>query len=566
MTAPTTVSSTASANTAPTKAGAVYAAVDIGASSGRVIIGRIRDADAGHPGRARSVELEVVHRFPNGVVEIDGGLRWDFDALFAEVLKGLSAAATVAAVQDETIASIGIDTWAVDYGLVNAAGELTAQPYSYRDDRSRAAVAPVHRQLDPARLYGTTGLQFLQFNTLYQLATEPDLDGVQALLIPDLIAYFLTGQRRTEATNASTTGLFDAVGGEWATEFLTALGLRKDLFPPLVQPGETVGTLLPEIASQVGLPAGTKVVAVGSHDTASAVAAVPAAAAGEGEENFAYISSGTWSLVGLELQHPVLTEASRAANFTNERGVDGTVRYLRNMGGLGCSANASEPGPRKDSLRTSRRCSLPPRHCRRAGPKSIRTIPTSSPRTTCPNASAQRSAASGTSCPMTPRPSPAASWTAWPTATPAPSATPNASPTVPWMWSTWWAAGRRTGCCASSRPMPRASGSSPDPWKPPPSATSWSRPGPPGRSAAGSRNCAAWWSVRTSCRPSPRSSRGSRSGQLLLARTCSCGPPGSGHNCTFERASGLKCTSAQGGGAAAGNRLPKPLFSCDLFP
>jgi rhamnulokinase len=301
-------------------ASGVFAAVDIGASSGRVILGRVGD---------NGVELEVVHRFPNGVVEIDGGLRWDFTALFAEVLEGLSAAATVAAAQGERVASIGIDTWAVDYGLVNKAGELTAQPFSYRDDRSRAAVEPVHRKLDPARMYGTTGLQFLQFNTIYQLAGEPDLAGVQALLIPDLIAFLLTGQRRTEATNASTTGLFDAVAGEWATEFFTALGLRKDLFPPLVQPGETVGTLLPEIAKQVGLPQDTKVVAVGSHDTASAVAAVPAQ-----EENFAYISSGTWSLVGLELKHPVLTEDSRGANFTNERGVDGTIRYLRNMGGL----------------------------------------------------------------------------------------------------------------------------------------------------------------------------------------------------------------------------------------
>lgn len=311
-----------------TSARGVFAAVDIGASSGRVILGRV------HYG-AR-VELEVVHRFPNGVVELDGGLRWDFDALFAEVLEGLAAAATVAAVQDETITSIGIDTWAVDYGLVNTAGQLTAQPYSYRDDRSRTAVEPVHRKLDPARLYGTTGLQFLQFNTIYQLATEQDLDGLQALLIPDLIAFLLTGQRRTEATNASTTGLFDAVAGEWATEFLTALGLPKKLFPPLIQPGETVGTLLPEIASRVGLPAGTNVVAVGSHDTASAVVAIPAAATGDGQgqEDFAYISSGTWSLVGLELKHPVLTEASREANFTNERGVDGTIRYLRNMGGL----------------------------------------------------------------------------------------------------------------------------------------------------------------------------------------------------------------------------------------
>lgn len=325
------MSTTGSAtNTAPAPAGAVFAAVDIGASSGRVILGRVTAGEiAGGTGGENSVALEVVHRFPNGVVEIDGGLRWDFNALFAEVLTGLAAAATVAGERAETITSIGIDTWAVDYGLVNKAGKLIAQPFSYRDDRSRTAVEPVHRKLDPARLYQTTGLQFLQFNTIYQLASEPDLDGLQALLIPDLIAFLLTGQRRTEATNASTTGLFDAVAGEWATEFLTALGLPKNLFPPLIQPGETVGTLLSDVARRTGLPAETRVVAVGSHDTASAVAAVPAET-----EDFAYISSGTWSLVGVELRRPVLTEASRAANFTNERGVDGTTRYLRNVGGL----------------------------------------------------------------------------------------------------------------------------------------------------------------------------------------------------------------------------------------
>ncbi len=298
----------------------VFVAIDIGASSGRVILGRVTG------GRA---ELEIVHRFPNGVKEFDGGLRWGFDALFAEVLTGLAAAATAAADRGESIASIGIDTWAVDYGLVNGAGELVAAPFSYRDDRSRAAVTRVHQELDPARLYATTGLQFLPFNTIYQLATEPGLDGLQALLIPDLIAFLLTGLRRTEATNASTTGLFDAVAGEWATEILAALGLPEDLFPPLIRPGEILGTLLPEIAERTGLPAATKVVAVCSHDTASAVAAVPA-----DRKDFAYVSSGTWSLVGVELSHPVLTEASRADNFTNERGVDGTIRYLRNVGGL----------------------------------------------------------------------------------------------------------------------------------------------------------------------------------------------------------------------------------------
>lgn len=309
-------------------AGRAFVAIDIGASSGRVILGRV----AGSPGEARA-ELETVHRFPNGVKELDGGLRWDFDALFAEVLAGLAAAATAAAARGEGIASIGIDTWAVDYGLVNDAGELVAAPFSYRDDRSRAAISGVHEKLDPARLYATTGLQFLPFNTIYQLATEPALEGLQALLIPDLIGFLLTGQRRTEATNASTTGLFDAVAGEWATEFLTALDLPTNVFPPLIQPGEILGALLPEIAARTGLPAATKVVAVGSHDTASAVASVPSGAGGD-NKNFAYISSGTWSLVGVELSHPVLTEASRTANFTNERGVDGTIRYLRNVGGL----------------------------------------------------------------------------------------------------------------------------------------------------------------------------------------------------------------------------------------
>ncbi|MEV7606630.1 rhamnulokinase family protein [Paenarthrobacter sp. NPDC089322] len=299
----------------------VFAAVDIGASSGRVMLGRVSPSTG--------ASLETVHRFPNGMVELDGGLHWDFDALFAEVLHGLAAAASVASGNGERIRSIGIDTWAVDYGLVDSAGELVSVPFSYRDERSRSAVSRVHDVIPPEKLYATTGLQFLQFNTIYQLAVETNLNGVQALLIPDLIAFLLTGERRTEATNASTTGLFDAAKGAWALEFLDALKLPRDIFPPLIQPGETVGTLLASIAERTGLPADTPVVAVGSHDTASAVAAVPAA-----QEDFAYISSGTWSLVGVELDRPVLSEASRTANFTNERGVDGTIRYLRNVGGL----------------------------------------------------------------------------------------------------------------------------------------------------------------------------------------------------------------------------------------
>lgn len=298
----------------------MFAAVDIGASSGRVIVGHIDEAVAG---------LEVVHRFSNGVVKIDGSLHWDFEELFAQVLVGLGAAAQQARFTGGSIVSIGIDTWAVDYGLVDGAGKLVGPPYSYRDGRGAAQVGRVQGLISPEQLYETTGLQHLPFNTIYQLAAEPDLAGLQALLIPDLIAFKLTGERRSESTNASTTELYDAVAGEWATEFLTILGLPAGLFAPLIEPGETIGTLQEDTAAQTGLPVSTTVVAVGSHDTASAVAAVPAE-----EQNFAYISSGTWSLVGVELSMPVLTEASRMANFTNERGVDGTIRYLRNVGGL----------------------------------------------------------------------------------------------------------------------------------------------------------------------------------------------------------------------------------------
>ncbi|WP_425862892.1 rhamnulokinase [Arthrobacter sp. TWP1-1] len=299
---------------------ALFAAVDIGASSGRVIVGSLSGGIA---------ELHVVHRFPNGVLEVDGSLYWDFEALFAEVLTGLRAAAEHAAALGAGIESIGIDTWAVDYGLVDANGALAGPVFNYRDGRGAAAVDGVHELIDAARMYETTGLQHLPFNTIYQMAAEIDLGGKQALLIPDLLAFLLTGERRTESSNASTTGLYDAVAGEWATEFQRALGLPMDLFPPLIEPGETIGTLRPDIAARTGLPPTTKVVAVGSHDTASAVAAVPATT-----PNFAYISSGTWSLVGVELDRPVLSEASRLENFTNERGVDGTIRYLRNVGGL----------------------------------------------------------------------------------------------------------------------------------------------------------------------------------------------------------------------------------------
>ena len=297
----------------------VFGAIDIGASGGRVMAGIVDGATT----------LHTVHRFPNGARLRDGHLRWDLTALFAEVLTGLHALAR--AFPD--VESVGIDTWAVDYGLLDADGALLAEPVSYRDTRSDAAVPRVHARVSPDALYAVNGLQFLPFNTLYQLEAERESPlwdkAAHLVLIPDLLAYWLTGVLATEATNASTTGLVDVRTGQWSTELLDDLAIPPALLPPLEQPGTIRGRLLPAILDRTGLSARTVVTTVGSHDTASAVVGVPATSS-----RFAYVSSGTWSLVGLELDKPVLTAESQQANFTHEGGVDGRIRFLRNVGGL----------------------------------------------------------------------------------------------------------------------------------------------------------------------------------------------------------------------------------------
>ncbi len=310
----------------------VHVAVDLGASSGRVMIARVTGGPSG------GVALDEVHRFSNEPVPLwENGypaLHWDVARLFAEILTGLRAVRGRLAA-GEHVDSIGIDSWAVDYGLLDARGALLVTPYCYRDERTTVpggGVERVHAVVPHEELYVRNGLQFLPFNTLYQLAAEPaDRLGAASamLLLPDLLTYWLTGVARGETTNASTTGLLDVRTGEWDIGLAARLGLSPAILPPLVRPGEAVGTLLPHVAEATGLPASTPVVAVGSHDTASAVVAVPATG-----ERFAYISSGTWSLVGVELKDPVLTDAGRAANFTNEGGVDAWVRYLRNVMGL----------------------------------------------------------------------------------------------------------------------------------------------------------------------------------------------------------------------------------------
>lgn len=296
-----------------------FVAVDLGASSGRVIRGEVV---------AGEVTLTEVARFPNGATpDQSGTLRWDLSGLVQAILEGLRAAGELG-----PVASIGIDTWAVDYGLLDSRGALLAEPVAYRDGRNEAAVPRVHERVSPAELYAISGMQHLPFNTAYQVNAEQQGElwarASTLLLVPDLIAYLLTGAKVAELTNASTTALLDVGAGDWSTELLERLDIPRDLLPDVVMPGSVIGTLSPEAAERTGLGE-VPVVAVGSHDTASAVVGVPAR-----RSDFAYISCGTWSLVGVELDEPIRTEASRAKNFTNELGVDGTVRYLRNVMGL----------------------------------------------------------------------------------------------------------------------------------------------------------------------------------------------------------------------------------------
>jgi rhamnulokinase len=293
------------------------AAVDLGATSGRVMLGHLGPDQ---------LSVAAVHRFPNDPVRVADGLHWNILELYRNILVGLRKA--VATQPD--LAGVGIDSWAVDYGLVNG-DRLINNPFHYRDERTARGVDLVHKIADHAALYTTNGLQFQPFNSIYQLAVDHDAgvidDTTRMLMIPDLLGFWLTGEQVAERTNASTTGLLDVTNGAWNATLIDKVGLSHSLFPSLVDPGTRIGSLRDDVAAEVG--AAVDVIAVGSHDTASAVVGVPMT-----EPGAAYVSSGTWSLVGVELDRPVLTEESREANFTNEGGVDGTIRYLRNVMGM----------------------------------------------------------------------------------------------------------------------------------------------------------------------------------------------------------------------------------------
>jgi rhamnulokinase len=300
-----------------------FLAIDLGASSGRVMLGRWD---------GRRFDLHELHRFPNGPVRVMGRLHWDVLRLWQEIREGIARYATQ---HDEPLAGIGIDTWAVDFALLDGAGEMLGNPYHYRDRRTEGMPEYVDGRISPQRLYQKTGIQRLPINTLYQLvsmrqADDPRLHAAETLLlIPDLLHYWMTGRIVAEYTNATTTQFYDARTQGWAVDVLDGLGLPTRILPPIVASGTILGELLPEVCSEVALPRSVPVIASASHDTASAVAAVP-----DLDERSAYISSGTWSLVGVETREPILSERARELNFTNEGGVAGTIRFLKNVAGL----------------------------------------------------------------------------------------------------------------------------------------------------------------------------------------------------------------------------------------
>src|SRR5918994_1202439 len=297
-----------------------FLAVDLGAESGRAVLGRFN---------GERITLEEVHRFPNVPARLPDGLHWDVLRIAREVMDGIAKATR----NDGRIESLGVDAWGVDFALLDRDGCLISNPYHYRDPRTEGMDERAFDRMPKEEIYETTGIQFMPINTLYQLLAmegSPLLQAAQTLLlIPDLISYWLTGEKACEFTAASTTQLCDARSGGWARDLLEEMRFPGHIFGEIVPPGTRLGPLLPEVAEEIGANEGMRVTAVASHDTASAVVAVPPES-----ENFAYISSGTWSLVGVKLPKPAIAPEGMHANFTNEGGFNGTTRFLKNVMGL----------------------------------------------------------------------------------------------------------------------------------------------------------------------------------------------------------------------------------------
>ena len=304
-----------------------FLAVDLGAESGRVMAGTV---DAG------GLTLEQLHRFTNTPVRLPTGLYWDTLRLWHEIQEGLAVAGRQ---KGWTVDGIGVDTWGVDFALLGADGALVDNPRHYRDARNNGMLERVFAVAPKERIYAETGLQFMQINTLFQvyalkLAGSAALRAARSLVfMPDLFAFFLSGVIRAEQTIASTSQFYNPMTGGWATGVLSALGIPAEILPEIVPAGARLGTLRDEVADASGLSPTTPVFATGGHDTASAVAAVPAERP-FAESGWCYISSGTWSLMGVELEAPVINDRALELNFTNEIGVEGKVRLLKNIMGM----------------------------------------------------------------------------------------------------------------------------------------------------------------------------------------------------------------------------------------
>ncbi len=297
-------------------------AFDLGAESGRAIVGHFD---------GERLSLEEIHRFPNGPVRLFNSLHWDILRLFSELKQGLAKAVHE---QGAGLVSLGLDTWGVDFALIDRAGALLGNPYHYRDPRTDGMLEEAFRRVPREEIFEETGIQFMQINTLCQLLAmviqgSPLLTVADTLLmIPDLLNYWFTGQKVSERTIASTSQCLNPTTGRWARAMMDRMGIPSHIFPEIVEPGTVLGHLLPAIVDETGA-GNISVVAPGCHDTASAVAAVPAES-----KHYAYISSGTWSLMGAEVTSPVITPKSRQFNFTNEGGVCNTIRLLKNIAGM----------------------------------------------------------------------------------------------------------------------------------------------------------------------------------------------------------------------------------------
>ncbi|MDR9854831.1 rhamnulokinase family protein [Paenibacillus sp. VCA1] len=297
-------------------------AVDFGASSGRAVVGHFDGS---------RISIQEVHRFENEPVQLGERLHWDFLRLFHELKRGMMKAKQQLG---GTPASIAVDTWGVDYGLVDPKGRLASNPYHYRDLRTELAMKEAVKRIPETELYARTGIQSSSINTVYQLFADEELrlgqneGGLRMLFMPDLFHYYLSGTMASEYTIASTSGMLDAAGRDWSRQVLDALSIPSSLLNPIIMPGTRLGTVRPDICAELSLDA-MPVIAAAGHDTAAAVTSIPAT-----DSRYAFISSGTWSLMGIELSEPILTERSRRLLFSNEGGTEGKIRMLKNIMGL----------------------------------------------------------------------------------------------------------------------------------------------------------------------------------------------------------------------------------------